>query len=643
MFVNKKRIMIFGLDVLFVGLAYTSAYLLRFEFDLHILSTYGFLSSLCLALVVKPLVFWFSGLYRNLWRYASIQDAIQIFKTIFIAKVIIIFARPALELMASFSRSILILDWLLLFFLMAGSRISLRLYREGYLGWRKVVGPRTLIVGAGAAGSMLLREIRGQNEAKYAVVGFVDDDREKQGLRINGIPVLGSTEELGALIRQYAVEKVIIAMPSAPRKAVQALVKKCQRAKVRFMTVPGLSELITGKVTVSQIKEVEIEDLLGREPIVLDELSIKNYLSGKRVLVTGAAGSIGSEICRQVARFCPHKVVILDNAETPLFLINRELSQKSPGVEVIPIIADIRNEERLTRVFEQLEPHVVFHAAAYKHVPMMEYCPVEAVMNNVWGTKIVSDLAHKYGVANFVMISTDKAVNPTNVMGASKRAAERHVQALATCSKTNFTTVRFGNVLGSNGSVIPLFKEQIKNGGPVTVTDPKVIRYFMTIPEAVQLVLQAGCIGRGGEIFLLDMGEPVKIVDLAEQLIRLSGFVPYEDIDIEYTGLRPGEKLYEELLIDGEGVRPTIHDKIKVLTSAQANLREISAELELLFASARSSDVVKVMEQLRSLVPEYMPLSVDSYKITSAFRNARPDVFSVELPTNSKQNEIILH
>lgn len=642
MFVNKKRVMIFGVDVVFVGLAYTLAYLLRFEFDLRILSTYGFISSLCLALAVKPLVFWFSGLYRNLWRYASIQDAIQIFKTIFIAKVVIIFARPALELMASFSRSIFILDWLLLFFFMAASRISLRLYREGYLGWRKAVGPRTLIVGAGAAGSMLLREIRGQNDAKYAVVGFVDDDLEKQGLRINGIPVLGPTEELSSLIRQYAVEKVIIAMPSASRKVVNALVKKCQRAKVRFMTVPGLSELITGKVTVSQIKEVEIEDLLGRDPVVLDEFSIKNYLSGKRVLVTGAAGSIGSEICRQIARFRPHKIVILDNAETPLFLINRELSHKFPDVEVIPIIADIRNDERLALVFDQVRPQVVFHAAAYKHVPMMEYCPVEAVMNNIWGTKVVSDLAHKYDVANFVMISTDKAVNPTNVMGASKRAAERHVQALAACSKTNFTTVRFGNVLGSNGSVIPLFKEQIRHGGPVTVTDPKVIRYFMTIPEAVQLVLQAGCIGRGGEIFLLDMGEPVRIVDLAEQLIRLSGFVPYEDIDIVYTGLRPGEKLFEELLIEGEGVMPTVHEKIKVLTSTHTDLIAITAELALLFEAARSSDVVKVMERLRSLVPEYMPLYSDGCKLPPAFRAARPDVFTHEIPV-STDSTIIFH
>lgn len=626
--INKRRVLIFLLDVGFVGLAYTCAYLLRYDFDPHILSSEGFISSLCLALVVKPLVFWFSGLYRNLWRYASLQDAVEIFKTIFIAKVMVMFARAALGEMESFSRSIFLLDWLLLFTMMTASRMFVRVYRETYLARRKVSGARTLIIGAGVAGNMLLREIRHQGAPQFNVVGFIDDDKEKRGLRVNGVPVLGSSLELNSLIAKHCVETVVIAMPSAPRRVVNDLVCKCRNAKVRFMTVPGLGELMSGKVTVSQVKEVEIEDLLGREPVVLNEIAIRNYLNGKRVLVTGAAGSIGSEICRQVARFGPKKIVLLDNAETPLFLIERELFDKFPEVRVIPVIADVRREARVATVFDQFMPEVVFHAAAYKHVPMMEYCPTEAVTNNVGGTKIVADLAHKFGVANFVMISTDKAVNPTNVMGASKRVAERYVQALATHSATNFTTVRFGNVLGSNGSVIPLFKEQIRRGGPVTVTDHKVIRYFMTIPEAVQLVLQAGCIGNGGEIFVLDMGEPVRIVDLAEQLIRLSGFVPYEDIDIAFTGLRPGEKLFEELLVKGEGIKPTLHDKIKVLESVPSDLDSVIADLEELFGAALNSDVGRVMEILKQIVPEFTPSYASHGAVSPVLRRVRPDLLT---------------
>ncbi|CAG1773164.1 hypothetical protein BAC2_03662, partial [uncultured bacterium] len=339
-----------------------------------------------------------------------------------------------------------------------------------------------------------------------------------------------------------------------------------------FKTLPGIKDIIDGTVSISQIKDVEIEDILGREPVKLELETIRGYLTAKRVLVTGAAGSIGSEICRQVAAFSPYKLLLFESAETPLYQVEKELTSQYPDLRNIPVSGDVRDQGRVEMVFDEFQPEVVFHAAAYKHVPMMEYNPVEAVTNNIGGTRVLANAAHRFGVKNFVMISTDKAVTPTNIMGASKRVAEMYVQSLARRSRTNFTTVRFGNVLGSNGSVIPLFKEQIKAGGPVTVTDPKVIRYFMTIPEACQLVLQAGCIGNGGEIFVLDMGEPVRILDLAEEVIRLSGFVPYEELDIVFTGLRPGEKLFEELLIDGEGIKPTRHGKIKVLSAMESDL-----------------------------------------------------------------------
>jgi len=370
-----------------------------------------------------------------------------------------------------------------------------------------------------------------------------------------------------------------------------------------------------------------MEALLGRDPVELDETGIGNYLTDKRVLVSGAAGSIGSEICRQVARYQPYKLIILDSAETPLFHIERELMARYPQLRIIPVIADVRNKGRIEKLFENLQPEVVFHAAAYKHVPLMEYNPLEAVANNVGGTKVLADAADRFKVRNFVMVSTDKAVNPTNVMGATKRVAELYVQALSQRSVTCFTTVRFGNVLGSNGSVIPIFRKQIKKGGPVTVTHPDVIRFFMTIPEASQLVLQAGCLGNSGEIFVLDMGEPVKIVELAEELITLSGFVPYEDINIVFTGLRPGEKLFEELLLDGEGTMPTVHDKIKVLASINNNYGTVLASLEALFIAVEAADINKVIELLRTVVPEFTPQYSFSGIPPFAFQNVRPDLF----------------
>lgn len=489
-------------------------------------------------------------------------------------------------------------------------------------------GKKTLIVGAGEAGSMLLKEMRKQHGSEYNIIGFVDDDRQKQGMMLHRVPVIGTIDHLKGLVRKHKIEEIVVAIPSAHGKMLRRIVGACEKAKVAVKTIPGITDIITGKIAISQIKDVDIEDLLGREAVVLDEQSISSYLTGKKILISGAAGSIGSEICRQVARFNPAKIILLDAAETPLFYTEKELSEKYPELRIIPLVADIRNSARIEMVFDQFMPEVVFHAAAYKHVPMMEYNPVEAVTNNTLGTRKLADAAHRFGVKNFVMISTDKAVNPTNVMGASKRAAEIYVQALAQKSQTRYTTVRFGNVLGSNGSVIPIFKEQISKGGPVTVTDPDIMRYFMTIPEATQLVLQAGCIGKGGEIFVLDMGEPVRIVDLAKELIHLSGLIPYEDIDIVITGLRPGEKLFEELLIQGEGIKPTSHEKIKIAAAVPSNIDSVQAAFEGLYDLAKVSDIEGIMEFLQAFVPEFKPSYTFSGTPPLGMQKLRPDLFT---------------
>ncbi len=626
--VTKRRFLVFLVDVLFIATAYVLAFLLRFDFNLARIGKdfnfffYGFV----VVLTVKPAVFFSSRLYRSLWRYASLPDAVEIFKTVFIASVVSLFVLLFVNRTQPFSRAIVILDWLLLFAMMSASRLIWRAYRETYVIPRRTRGPKTLIVGAGDAGNMLLKEIRKQPVPAYDVAGFVDDDPRKLGMRLNGSPVLGNTQELTELVDELGIEKVIIAIPSASGRAVRSIIRRCKMAGVGFKILPGISDIISGKVSVSQIKDVDIDDLLRRKPVVLDEAAIGSYLTGKKVLVTGAGGSIGSEICRQVARYKPGKIVLFDSAETPLFHIERELVRSHPGLKIIPVLGDIRHAERVEAVFGDFTPEVVFHAAAYKHVPMMEYNPAEAVSNNVGGTRVLADVAARSGVARFVMISTDKAVNPTNVMGASKRAAEIYVQSLAGRSGTKFTTVRFGNVLGSNGSVVPMFKEQIRNGGPVTVTDPKVIRYFMTIPEASQLVLQAGCIGSGGDIFVLDMGEPVRILELAEELIRLSGLVPYEDIDIAFTGLRPGEKLFEELLIEGEGIRPTVHEKIKVLAAMTHDPVWLEREMAQLFADAERFDMAGIMAALRRLVPEFAPAYHFDGAPPPVFRRLRPDL-----------------
>jgi len=627
---NKRRTIVFISDLFLIATALCSAFLLRFDFLIPESTLPLFWECLMVVLLVKPLVFISIGFYQSMWRYASLRDGIEIFKGVTIASILAVASVFFLRQFTPIPRSIFLLDWILLFTLLAASRLIWRIYRESYIVARSCSGPRAVIVGAGEAGSLLLKEIRRHPHTAYNIIGFIDDDPDKKGMKLHGISVLGSTRKLKEIIRLHEIEDVIIAMPSADSKVIRNIVDSCKNANVTFKTLPSIGELIDGTLSISQIKNVEIEDLLGREPVVMDKELIGGYLTGKRVLITGAAGSIGSEICRQVALFEPAKLILLDQAETPLYEIEKELTAAFPELRILPMIADVRDNSLVELAFEEFTPQVVFHAAAYKHVPMMEYNPAQAVLNNIFGTINIADAANRFKVQHFVMISTDKAVNPTNVMGATKRAAEIYIQALSRTSATKFTTVRFGNVLGSNGSVIPLFKEQIAKGGPVTVTDRRIIRYFMTIPEATQLVLQAGSMGSGSEILILDMGEPVRIVDLAEELIRLSGLTPYKDIDIVFTGLRPGEKLFEELLIDGEGIMPTTHQKIRLLAPVKIDMAPVKSELELISAAARSNDICKLIESLKRLVPEFKPTYSFPGEAPHPFQRVRPDLFPAD-------------
>jgi len=627
---TKRRVLVFFLDLLLITAALCFSFLLRFDFSIPPAEVGLLKECLLVVLVVKPLVFIATGFYLNIWRYASLQDAIEMFKGVLFSSVLALFTVLFLRQFAPIPRSIFLIDAILLFSFLAASRLVWRVFRENFRSGNDSEGPRALIVGAGEAGSMLLKEIRRYPHSTYNIIGYVDDDLEKRGLKLHGVPVLGGTKQLKTLIRTNEIEDVIIAMPSADGKLLRQVVDSCKNENVTFRALPSISNLINGKITVSQIKKVDIEDLLGRDEVVLDRELIGGYLAGKRVLITGAGGSIGSEVCRQVALFKPDKMILLDQAETPLYEIEKELVASFPDIKIMPLMADVRDREKIFDACEQFLPQVVFHAAAYKHVPMMEYNPVQAVLNNVFGSRNIVDAACQCKAENFVMISTDKAVNPTNIMGTTKRVAELYVQLKALQVKTKCTTVRFGNVLGSNGSVIPLFKEQIAAGGPVTVTDKRVIRYFMTIPEATQLVLQAGGMGANSEILVLDMGEPVRIVDLAEELIRLSGFVPYEDIDIVFTGLRPGEKLFEELLIDGEGILPTAHEKIRVLAPATIDSESVNKELEILYKAARADNIKELVESLKRLVPEYKPSYHFKGEVPVSFKRVRPDIFPAD-------------
>ncbi len=608
---DNRLLIIVPLQIFIIVAAFLFSFLIRFDLAVPTSFWLALFKTLPILLLIKMITFWKIGLFKGWWRYVSMPDLILVFKGNLIASIAFIIYAVFVHRLEMIPRSVLLLDGVFCFLMMGGVRFATRALRENYLptSFRRKDGKRMLIVGAGDAGQAIAREMRSNPALDMTLVGFVDDAAQKKNCLFQGIKVLGGVAELPALCVSAKATEVIIAAPSANGKQVRFIVEKCREAKVNFKILPGVGEMIDGRVSLQQVRDVSLEDLLGRDPINLDDKQISDYLRDKRVLVTGAAGSIGSEICRQVARFHPESLILFDHAETPVFHTENELRHIFPEMKLVPVVGDVKNVERITAVFNAYHPEVVFHAAAYKHVPLMEVNPSEAVNNNIGGTQVVANAAVAHSVDTFVLISTDKAVRPTSIMGTTKRVAELYVQFLAEESSTRFVTTRFGNVLGSNGSVIPTFVSQIKSGGPVTVTHPEVTRFFMTIPEATQLVLQAGSMGKGGEIFLFDMGLPVKIADLAEELIRLSGFKPHEDIEIEFTGLRPGEKLYEELLLDVEGVLPTHHKKICVATGSGCESVTFRRDLSRLLAAASRIDQVAVRAALCLIVPEYCALS----------------------------------
>jgi FlaA1/EpsC-like NDP-sugar epimerase len=572
---------------------------------------------LFLFIIIKLPVFGLSRQYRGWWRYVGISDLISIASASLLSTLIIVFLWfvslnsslrnfPHIDKLTEVSQSVFILDMFLTLVLLGGLRMLIRLYYEEF---RTIEGGRLkrfLIVGAGNAGEALLREIHRMPVAQYDVIGFIDDEPSKQGISIHSIPVLGTVDQLPKIAVKHNIEEIAIAMPSASRQQLRHVIQICEGTKIRFRTVPSITDIASGKFKVSQIRDVDINDLLGREAVQLDLDMIEKYAKDKVILVTGAGGSIGSEMCRQLCIFKPKLLLLVEQAENPLFHIEQELHAKFPDVPMTSFICDITDITRVEGIFLKYRPEVVIHAAAHKHVPLMELNPGEAIKNNVVGTGVVADAADKFGITNFVMISTDKAVNPTSIMGSSKRIAEMYIQDLNRSSKTHFVTVRFGNVLGSNGSVVPIFKKQIDEGGPVTVTHPEMKRYFMTIPEASQLVLQAATMGQGGEIFVLDMGEPVKIVDLARELITLSGFKPGTDIEISFTGPRPGEKLFEELSIKGEDMQTTRHPKINIWKNIPIDREKLRSSIDQLVQAAKTQDYDVIVRKIKDLVPEYI-------------------------------------
>jgi FlaA1/EpsC-like NDP-sugar epimerase len=567
-------------------------------------------------LIVKLPVFGFFKQYRGWWRYVGISDLLGIFGASLVSTFIIVvlwflvgnIPTVRMSLPSGLERpaeGVCIADMFATVFMLGGLRIIIRLYFEEFRTAEAGRLKRFLIVGAGNAGEALLREILRMPVTQYDVVGFIDDDPVKQGTHIHGIPILGTVEQLPRICEERKIEEIAIAMPSASHNERMRIVRVCEGIKIKFQTVPSITDIASGKFRVSQIREVDINDLLGREAIQLDMDLIETFAKDKTILVTGAGGSIGSEMCRQLCDFNPRLLLLIEQAENPLFDIEQELRKKFATVPIEAIICNITDKVRVYEVFEKYKPQVVIHAAAHKHVPLMELNAGEAIKNNILGTQIVADAADNYDTANFVMISTDKAVNPTSIMGSSKRIAEMYVQDLSTTSKTHFVTVRFGNVLDSNSSVVPIFKKQIAEGGPVTITDQKMKRYFMTIPEASQLILQAAAMGKGGEIFVLDMGKPIEIIELAKTLITLSGFRPGEDIEMIFTGPRPGEKLFEELSIEGEDMQRTRHPKISIWKNIPMDRERLRAGISELITLAKNQTYSEIVRKINELVPEY--------------------------------------
>ena len=602
---NPRSFLVLLHDAASAALAWYLAYLLRFNFDIPEYWAQGMLRTLWLMLPVEVVSFLLFGLYRGMWRFASLPDLKRIMLAVGVGALAVPAALFMTHSMYQTPRAVLVLAPLLLVLMMGGSRFLYRAFKDGHLfNFPSQAGSRVIVMGAGAAAATLLRDMEGK--PGWRAVGLLDDDIHKKGRQLSGVPVLGPLPEIGVHARNLDVTQAVIAMPSASIGLRRRAMQLAQDAGLSVLSVPGFDDLLSGKVSLSQIRKVELDDLLGRESVNLDIEGLNGLLAGRTVMVTGAGGSIGSELCRQIAAFKPGRLVLFEANEFNLYKLEQEFQERFPEVATVCAVGDVKNAGRVGQLMREFPPALVFHAAAYKHVPLMERINAwEAVRNNAFGTYVMAQASIAAGVKKFVLISTDKAVNPTNVMGASKRLAEMVCQALQQEAGTCFEMVRFGNVLGSTGSVIPKFREQIRKGGPVTVTHPDIIRYFMSIPEAAQLVLQAASMGRGGEVFVLDMGEPIKIVDLARNLIRLSGFSE-DEIKIEFTGLRPGEKMHEELLADDETSQRTPHPKLRIAKARGPERGWLAQLLAWLEQPALPEDAA-VREDLQRWVAEYEP------------------------------------
>ena len=609
-----RRLFNIGFHLLLIALSNYMAFWIRFDGAIPSQELALFVQLIPWLILLRGLIFVPLRLYQGLWRYTGIWDLRNVIYGVFLSTAVFYVVAHWILGLRKYPLSIFIIDSLLLIFFMGGSRLARRLY---YGGGQAHHGKRVLVYGAGDAGEMVVRDIIRNNGAlyDYEPIGFIDDNPSKIGQRIHGLPVLGSRENLADVLRSYKVAEILLAIPSSPPAVIRQILTDLATFKIPIKTLPALAHLQNGKVSASQIQDLSVEDLLERLPVSLDVGPVRELVKGKRILVTGAGGSIGSELTRQIARYGPACLILLDKSESALYDIDMELARSSPEVKRVSVLADIKNVKPIEQMLRQENPQIIFHAAAYKHVPMMEHYPGEAVLNNIVGTHRLIQAALRAGIERFVLISTDKAVNPTNVMGATKRVGEMYIQALAKKlegAKTIFAAVRFGNVLGSNGSVVPLFIKQIEEGGPVTVTHPEMTRYFMTIPEAVQLVLQAGALARGGEIFVLEMGDQVRLMEMARHLIRLAGYIPGEEIAIEVTGLRPGEKLREELVAMDELIVPSEVEKIKRVQSGWvADLEPLIRTIEQMERLAINGKSRQTLELLREIVPTFRSIEMD--------------------------------
>lgn len=603
--IKNRRIVVAIVHLLHAAIANYLAFLVRFEFFIPSQHLSQFISYLPLLLVVRLVFYLQAGLHKGLWRYSSTEDLIKIVWSTTLGSLVFMVAVRYLFGDTLYPRSIYVIDWLLLIMISGGSRLFMRIFIKHLQS--ESSGKRILLIGAGDAGEMIARDMKSNPEYAYKPIGFIDDDPYKKGLSIHGMPIFGPRSMIGEVIEKHKPEEILISIPSAGYKTIKEIYELCKPFSIPIKSLPGLSDIIDGNVSVSQIKPLSLEDLLQREPVEINIKSVRDYIEGRSVLVTGAGGSIGSELCRQLIQFSPSNLILFDRYENGLFKIDLELKRAHNLTPIIStVVGDICDPNSLEHLFLRHKPSIVFHAAAHKHVPLMETNLLEVVRNNIFGTKNLLDVAAKHNLEDFVMISTDKAVNPANIMGATKRVAEFLTINMNSSSSIKCTVVRFGNVLGSSGSVVNVFKEQLEYGGPLTVTHPEIKRFFMLIPEAVQLVLISAASGAGGEIYVLNMGEQIRIVELAEILIRLSGFIPYEDIKIEFTGLRPGEKLYEELFDVSEKIIPTFHEKLSIAVPQNApSMVELSQHISVLKHIVKNNSVSDVIPEIQKIVPNF--------------------------------------